>query len=225
MLLSLFAMPVAAVSWTVGRGLGVDITLVVICTHSLLFAYLGRHTGASKYNVVAIVGFVSFLLTLFWTKLGLSEVNAYVIPVALGLLLLVQMAGDSIAKELRFKVRFGAMLAMLGSSGYYAILDSSNPLVYNLVLLLLGFLIMGVGSLLRIRLYLILGCIGIVADLSSIMIRAVMAMGNSYQMTVIGVLLLLVGICVVGGSVLYKTKREGIEEQMGRVRDSFSGWE
>lgn len=122
-------------------------------------------------------------------------------------------------------VRFVTLLAMLGSTGYYALLDESYPIYFHLTMLVLCLAAMALGSLLRVKLYLSLGCAGILVDLASIFHKVIIHMERTYQMTVIGLLLLVLGIAVVGGSVYYKTQRQKVEDWLNRLRTRFGVWE
>ena len=81
---TLLALPVIAIVWTLVHHLGTDVALVVVGLHSLMFAYVGRERRDSPYNLAALGGFVAFLLIVFWSKLHLRVLHAYVIPVGLG---------------------------------------------------------------------------------------------------------------------------------------------
>ena len=83
-----------------------------------MFAYLGRERRDSPYNLAALGGFVAFVLIVFWSKLQLRVLHAYVIPVGLGVLVLVQMFGRDLPADTRNRIRLLTMLAMLGSAAY-----------------------------------------------------------------------------------------------------------
>lgn len=218
LLCTLFTMPVAALGWIVWNGLEANVTLVVVGLHTLLFLFLGRGSHRSKYHIVSVCGAVAFVILLFWTKLELRVFQAYVIPAGLGVLVLIQLFERDIPRPVRNGVRLVVLLVMLGVAGYYALLDTRYPVAFNLTLILLGLVAMVVGSLLRVRLYLVLGLLGILVDLGSILHGAVVQMESAYRWTVVGSLLLLVGIGVVGGSVYYKARSEAIEARIARLR-------
>jgi len=97
--------------------------------------------------------------------------------------------------------------------------------MFNLTMLLLGLASMVLGSILRVRLYLVLGCTGILVDLASIVYKIVIQLQRTYQMTIIGSLLLVLGLSVVAGSVYYKTHREEIEKRLQCLREWFGTYE
>ena len=78
------------------HGLGADLALLVVGLHSVMFAYLGRHDRTSPFTLVALGGFVLFVLLTFWTKLHFQALHAYIIPVGLGVLGLVHLLQDRI---------------------------------------------------------------------------------------------------------------------------------
>jgi len=222
---TMYALPLIAVGWTMLHDLGSNVVLVVVGLHSVLYAYLGRAGREPRYDVAATFGFTAFVLIMFWSKLELRVAQAYVIPVGVGLLTLVQILGNGVPPATRSLVRALVLLAMLGSAGYYALLDGSYPVAFNAVLLGVGLAAMLVGTLLKVKLYLALGFAGIVVDLASIFYKTVVLMETAYRMTIIGVLLLLAGAAVVGGSILFKTRADAAEAWLRRVRERLSVWD
>jgi len=222
---TLLLLPLLTLAWAVGHQVSTDIVLVTIGLNSLLFSFLGRGDRQSRYSVLAIWGWVVFILVLFWQKLELRALHAYVIPTGLGVLAMLQIFGKELEKETRNQIRMVVLLAMLGSAGYYALADNRYPIMFNLTMLLLGLASMVLGSILRVRLYLVLGCTGILVDLASIVYKIVIQLQRTYQMTIIGSLLLVLGLSVVAGSVYYKTHREEIEKRLQCLREWFGTYE
>jgi hypothetical protein len=218
-------LPVASIVWTLVHGLGSDVALIVVGLNSLIFAYLGREQRESPYNVIATTGFVAFVLIVFWSKLGFRVLHAYTVPVGLGVLLLVQMFGGRLPADTRNRIRLVTLLTMLGSSGYYALADDRYPLAFNVTLLLLCLGAMGLGSLLRVRLYLVLGFFGLVVDLLSLTLKVLVHMDRGARMTSVGALVLLLGVSLVGGAVYYKTHREELDAWADALRARLGGWE
>ncbi|MBI5528017.1 MAG: hypothetical protein HY897_16925 [Deltaproteobacteria bacterium] len=222
---TMHALPALAIGWTLFHELGSNVALVVIGLQSVLYAFLGRKGRDSKYNIVAIGGFTAFIVILFWSKLELRVVQAYVLPVGVGVLTLVQLFSSEIPPATRMFVRASTLLAMIGSAGYYALLDGAYPVAFNAVLIGVGLAAMLVGTVLKVRLYIALGFLGILVDLCSILYKTIVLMESAYRMTVIGVLLLLVGIVVVGGSIYYKARAGAAEEWLNRLRAKMEVWE
>jgi hypothetical protein len=222
---SILVLPAIAILWTLWHHLGSDLTLVVVGVHSLMFAYLGRDRRDSPYNLAAMIGFVSFVLIVFWTKLELRALHAYVIPVGLGVLGLLQLFGRGLPVETRNRIRLVTLLAMLGSASYYALVDDRYPMAYNLTLLLLCLGAMALGSWLRIRLYLVLGLTGVLVDLASIVVKALVHLDRGERMTSVGLMVLVVGAALVGGAVYYKTHREELDTRVEGWRGRLGDWE
>ncbi|MDX2109393.1 MAG: hypothetical protein SFY80_04040 [Verrucomicrobiota bacterium] len=222
---TLFILPVLAIVWTLFHGLGTDLALLVVGVNSLMFLFLGRDERQSPYTVVAIAGFVAFVLLLFWSKLELRVLHAYTLPVGVGILTLLHGFGGDMNHDTRNRIRLITVLAMLSSSGYYALLDGRYPLVFNLTLLILCLLAMGMGSLLRVQIYLMVGFGGLLVTLAAIVYKVVVRLDGTFRMTTIGVLILLLGIGVVAGSIYYKSNRGAFEEKLKRLRERLGEWE
>jgi len=222
---TLLALPVLAIVWTLVHHLGTDVALVVIGLHSLMFAYVGRDRRDSPYNLAALAGFVSFLLIIFWSKLHLRVLHAYVIPVGLAVLVLLHVFGRDLPADTRNRIRLLTMLAMLGSAAYYALVDDRHPLAFNVTLLLLCLAAMALGSAMRVRLYVVLGFAGVAVDLASIVVKVLIHMDRGERMTSVGVLVLLLGAALVGGAVYYKTHRDEIDAMTEGWRARLEGWD
>ncbi len=218
-------LPVLQAAWLLTNHLGADLSLLVIGVQAMLFAWHGGGRRDSAYNGIAMLGFVGFVCLLFWAKLDLRCVQAYTIPCGLGVLGLVFLFGAHLPPALRNTVRLVTVLTMLGSCGYYALLDASYPVGFHLTMLLLCLGVMALGPLLRVQLYLYLGFAGFATDLVALVAKQFRALDRSLQMMGVGALLLLLGVAVVGGAILYKTHREAILARLGRVRARLGAWE
>jgi hypothetical protein len=221
---TLFALPVVTISWVLIHHLNTDIALVVMGLYSIIFAFLGRGEKNSAYNLVAIVGFVAFVVTLLWGRLGLHTLHAYVLPIGCGILALVQLFRRDLTRQLRLEVEFVTLAAMLGTSAFYAFADARHPVGFNLVMLVLCLVAMGLGSLLRIRMYLFLGLTALLLDLASLAYKLVMRFDSTYRMSTIGALLLTLGGALVAISVHYKANQDKWEAALNRFRSKLSGW-
>ncbi len=56
-------------------------------------------------------------------------------------------------------------------------------------------------------------------------VKIVVNLEKTRQMTVIGMLLMTLGVAVIGGSVYYKTQREAWENWLSGLRRRFGDWE
>lgn len=221
----LILLPMAAMAWVMVRGLGVNMALLVVGLHSVIFAYLGRNERESPYHVAALAGFVGFILISFYSKLHLRAVHAYIIPVGLGVLILQELFRTRIRAETRNGIRLATLMAMLGSAGYYALADQRHAVTFNLTMLLLCLFAMGLGSVLRIRLYLALGLAGLLVDLVSLLWKALVLMERGVRMTVIGSLVLGLGAILVFGAIYYKTHKARFEAWHSKWRLKLGQWE
>ena len=209
----------------VAQGLATNEALLVVGLHSFIVAYLGRGNRESPYHFVAISGFVAFVLILFWSKLHIRVAHAYLLPVGIGVLILVQMFRRWMTSETSTGVRLVTLLVMLGSAGYYALIDERHPITFNLTLLLLGLAAMALGGFFRIRLYVFLGFAGIMVDLCSIAYKVLGGMKPDVQMISIGSLVLMLGTALVVGAIYYKINQAQIVLQIDTWRRRLGEWE
>jgi len=66
---------------------------------------------------------------------------------------------------------------------------------------------MGLGSFLRIRVYLAMSFAGLMVDLISILYKVLVQMERSARMTIIGSLVLVIGAILVFGAIYYKNNK------------------
>ncbi len=222
---TLFTLPVVALVWVLSNHLGTNVALLVVGLHSLMFTFMGKDEKESPYNVVAIAGFVAFVLMSFWSKLELRVIHAYTLPVGIGVLVLLQMFRRQIEPDARNRIRLVTLLVMIGSTGYYALIDDRYPLAFNLTLIAVSLAAMALGSFFRIRLYLVLGFAGLMVDVASIVFKVLRVMDRSSRMTIVGSMVLLIGVSLVSGAIYYKTHRDRINHQLDRLRTKAGEWE
>jgi hypothetical protein len=222
---TLFTLPVVALIWVLYNHMDSNVAMLVVGLHSLMFTFMGKDEKESPYNVVALAGFVAFVLILFWSKLELRVLHAYTLPVGIGILVLLQMFRQHIEPGARNRIRLATLLIMIGSAGYYALVDDRYPLAFNLTLIVACLAAMALGSFFRIRLYLALGFAGLMVDVGSILFKVMRGMERSSRMTIIGSIVLLVGVGLVFGAIYYKTHRDRINQQLDRLRAKIGDWE
>ncbi|MBT6156704.1 MAG: hypothetical protein HOK71_17555 [Planctomycetaceae bacterium] len=222
---SLLALPVVALIWVLYNKMGSDVALLVVGLHSLMFTFLGKDDRESPYHIVAVGGFVAFVLIFFWSQLELRVFHAFVIPVGLGVLVLLQLFRGRIDIDTRNRTRLVTMVAMLASAGYYALVDDRHPVAFNLTLIVLCLLSMGLGSFLRVRMYLVLGFAALLVDVASIVFKVIRAADQTAQRAAIGALLLVIGIGLIAGAIYYKTHRDKINDVIDRWRKRLGAWE
>jgi hypothetical protein len=222
---TVWLIPALQCFWLIYTRMNADLTLLVIGIQAILFAWHGGGKKDSPYNAVSMLGFVGFVCLLFWSKFDLRCVQAYTIPCGIGVLGLVWLFGEQMTTSLRSAVRSITVVIMIGSCGYYALLDDTYPIAFHFIMLTLCLIVMALGPLLRVQLYLYIGFAGFAMDLIALVIKQFHSLNHSLQMMGIGALLLLLGIAVVAGAVFYKTRHEIIMAFVGKVRAKLEKWE
>lgn len=222
---TLLALPAIALVWSQYNGMGSNVAMLIVGLHSLMFTYMGKDDRESPYNVVAIGGFVTFVMILFWNKLELRVLHAYTIPVGVAILVLLQIFRHRVDHDTRNRVRLVTLVTMIASAGYYALVDDNYPIAYNLTMIVACIATMLMGSLLRIRLYLVIGFAGLMLDVLSLVFKLLRDMERGSRMTVIGSLVLIVGLGLVFGAIYFKTHRDRINERMKFLRSKVGDWE
>jgi len=132
---------------------------------------------------------------------------------------------DRIKPDARNSIRLVTLMAMLGSSAYYALVDPRYPITFNLTMILLCLLGMGLGSFLRIRVYLAMSFAGLMVDLISILYKVLVQMERSARMTIIGSLVLVIGAILVFGAIYYKTNKAKFDAWLEHWRSRLAQWQ
>lgn len=222
---TLLGLPIAALSWTVWNDLSLDVALFIIGVNSLIFAFMGRNQKESPYNVIAIFGFIAFVLSVFKGKMELSVLPAFVTPIGVGVLVLVHLYERVLERHARANIRLVTLAAMLGSAGYHALLDQRFPVAFHALFIALSVVIMTVGVLMRVKLYVVVGFAAALLDAFTLLVKAVATMDRGPRMTLIGAFVLLTGALLVGGAIYYKAHKDELLERYARFRGRFAGWE
>ena len=220
--LTLLLIPAVALYWTLANGLGADMVLLVVGLNSVLFAFLGHDRRNSPYNLLAVAGFVSFVALVFWSKLELRVLHAYVVPVALGVLVIAQLFERELKPGVLSTIRLASLSAMLGSAMYHALLDARYPVVFNLTVLVLCLASMAFGALVRVRLYVTLGLSVLMLDLASLAAKALAGMESQARMTWIGLGVFALGALIVGIGVYHKGRGAEFDEALERLKRRLS---
>ena len=99
---------------------------------------MGKDERHSPFQGLAVAGFVAVLLLLFWTRLELRDLQAYVIPVGAGVLVLLHLYHDRVAVATRNAIRALVLAVLLASSGLQVLTRAHPGLGLHLSLLQLG---------------------------------------------------------------------------------------
>jgi len=223
-LASLFILPVAALSWTLANGADPDVLLLVLGVHSLIFAFFGREERESPFHAAAILGFVLFAITALHGKLHVRTLHGTVIPAGIGILALVQVFGRRMDARVKANVRLLAVGAMIAASGFYAIAERREWL-FQVELLALLIALTVFGALLRVRLYVLMGVLGVAVDLLAIVVGEVTSLERGARMTILGALVLVGGVALVAGAAYYKANEAQVRARLEALRARFLGWE
>ena len=221
----LLSLPFIALGWAYYHNLGTDVTLIVLGMNSLVFTFLARNDRASSYSLLSVSGFLAFTMLCLTSKFHLHSIHSYIIPTGIGILVLLHLFHDKIESVVRNKIRLITLTGMVSATAYYALILEPHSLMFNVTLLTLCMLAMLMGGLLKIRLYIVIGFCGLLINLASILVRAVISLDRGSKMTVLGAVILVLGSAVVFGTLYYKTHQESIRLRVQALRDKFGRWE
>ena len=213
-LATLCAMPFVSMGWVLFNHLGVDTALIVLGLHSMIFTFLGREDRQSPYNIGASLGFLAFVGMVFWGKLHLTMLHAYVIPTGICVMALLHLFRDSVNQEVRNSARLVTVIVSLGFTAYYVFADHPHVWLHLALLGVLCVLSMGLGSVMRVKAYLFAGFGGLIVTLAIAMTQAFLmyATERNIKMTIIGTSIFVAGAVLVTGAVFIRTHKETLAE-------------
>lgn len=220
-------LPAATLSWIVIHNLGTDLALIAIALHSVGFSFLARSENANgkrSFHALSIMGFVGFALLAVWSKFELQVIHAYTIPVGIGILALIQLFKDNIEDQVRANVTTATLGMILISSAWHALFDNSYPLIFHLSLCICSLGILIAGGLLRIRVYMYCGFVGVVVAIASLVVYTLGEVDKGLRMSLIGGLVLLCGAALIGGALYLKTHREKVLSYITAWRERLQKW-
>lgn len=222
---ALLVLPAAILGWAVRADWGFDPAILIVSVHTLLWIWAGKDERESPFNGLAIGGFAAVLMMIFWKHFSFHMLHAYVIPSGLGVLALLRLYRDRVDPAARNVIRACAMVAMMGSVAYELLTASSHTFAFHITFLLLSLLAMTLGGWLNVRIYLLLGFGGVLVDLVAIGYQAFLHMDRSFQMTLTGLAVLLLGAAFVFGSVYFKTHHAALTDKADSWKRRFRDWE
>ena len=76
----------------------------------------------------------------------------------------------------------------------------------------------------KVRIYLYLGFVGLMTDLCALGYKELVGMDRGIRMTIVGAMVLLIGVSPVAGAIYFKTHRELIIAKLEKLRSGSNDW-
>ena len=187
--------------------------LVALCYAGAAHVHRSRHLGVPAMLFANLSLFTAYSLT------GLSDLLLHALPLTVTLLALVHIYAAELGRQGSNVLR-GLLLVALYSMGISRALVTLDPLHTLLVVPLLCVAGIVVGTLMRIRVYVLVGVGFLAADLLVNLVHYGLARPH------LGALFLtLLGLALVAGMVLFSLERERILRRYSTILGQLRTWE
>ncbi|MDM8516060.1 hypothetical protein QUF76_07670 [Desulfobacterales bacterium HSG16] len=196
----------------------------IILLYSVLFTWKA-YTEKDRYILsYAFAGFNAYLFMTFAHK-EIHSIQAYAVPLAITVLVLVQFFKDITTRTTANIVRSLALLLLLGVSAFEALVD--NYLSYMSHLILIGICLMTIVAsvFLRIRIFALAGFCGIILDFIAVIYIVLSRQDVETVKVVMGVVLTVGGGLTLTGYIFYRKHKVRIEGIVARFKNTFLSWE
>lgn len=221
---TLIGLPLVTVTYALNYAVGMETLARVILLYSVLFLWQAYSEKDRFVLAYAFFGLNAYLLLLF-AEHQIQSVQAYLTPVCISVLILVQVFRDITSSATANFVRGTALIILFGVAMFQALADNYlSPRAHLIVLGLSSLAIIGAG-LLRIRIFAATGlfCFGV--DLLAIMYIVLSRQETESLKVMLGVGLTVSGGIVLAGYILYRKNKARVEAAVSRLKATFDSWE
>jgi hypothetical protein len=188
---------------------------VVVAVH---YAAMGRLQQRRNLTPLAMA-FGNAALLLAFGALGWHDLLLYIVPVAFSALVLVHVYGADLGQRKRNAVR-AVVLMVLYLVALGQALSQATPLQSLVVVPLLCVAAIAAGTLLQVRVYVLMGVTFLAADLGVNLLRF------GLQSRLLGALFLTVlGLVIVAGMVYFSVQRERLMKRYTSIVGTLRAWD
>jgi hypothetical protein len=187
----------------------------VVAVH---YAVMGRLLHRRNLAPLALA-FGNAALLLTFGALGWFDTLLYAVPVAFSALVLVHVYASELGQQGRNSARAAILLALYVLALSQA-LAQATAFQALFVVPLLCVAAIAAGTLLQVRVYVLMGVAFLAADLAANMLR------YGLQHRLMGALFLtFLGLSIVGGMVYFSVQRERLMKRYSSIMGKLQGWD
>ncbi len=221
---TLFGLPVMTIMYALDYDVGFDTLSRVILIYSVIFLWQAYSEKNRLVLAYAFVGMNSFLILLFFQN-ELQSLQAYLTPVCISILLLVQIFRDITSRTTANLVRGVTLFILLGMALFEAIVKHSTSPTAHLILISLSILTVVTAIFLRIRIFAASGIFCFIIDIIAIIYTVLSQQNVDTLKVILGIAFTVVGILILGASLLYIQHKTRIRAAIQKATATFYSWE
>lgn len=221
---TLFGLPLVTIMYALDHNVGFDVLSRVILIYSVIFLWQAYSEKDRLVLAYAFTGLNTFLALLFLHH-GIQSLQAYLTPVCISVLILVQVFRDLTSSATANAVRGAALFLLLGMALLEAIAERYTEPQAHLILIALSLLAIATAAVLRIRIFAAAGLFCFIVDLIAIVYIVLSRQDTETLKVVVGVSLTLGGGLIFAAYILYRKHKARLEALRARLRSGFAAWE
>ena len=221
---TLFSLPLITVLYAFDYGVDFNVLSRVILLYSVIFLWQAYSEKDRFVLAYAFLGINSFLILLLLHN-QIQSLQAYLTPVCISLLILVQIFRDITTRTTANFVRGTTLLILLGMAMFEAIAKNYTSPASHLILIALSILAIVVAVLLRIQIFALAGLLCLLVDIIAVLYIVLSQQETEILKVIVGLGLTVGGGLILSGYVLYRKNKEYIERGIRKLKETFYSWE
>lgn len=221
---TLFGLPLITVIYALKYDVTFDALARVILLYSVIFLWEAYST---KERLILAYAFVWLNASLIFLLLyqQVQSLQAYITPVCISILVLVQILRDRTTPATANIVRGAALVILFGTALFQAIVESALSPMAHLIVIFFSVLALTAAVLLRIRIFAAAGLFCFIVDLIAIVYLVLSHQSAETFKILLGLFFTVGGGLILGGFVFYVKHKAQIKALTERMKQSMAAWE
>ncbi|MBF0196198.1 MAG: hypothetical protein HQL32_00735 [Planctomycetes bacterium] len=197
---------------------------LVIMLYSVLFSWKAASTKDRFSLGYAFIGYTACLL-MYFSRHQIFNIQAYLTPCCITLLILVQVFRDRTSQFTANLVRGAVLFALMGHALYEAIIHNIHSPLPHLIVLGVSCLLLAVAAGFRIRIFAFTGLLCLLSDLLALLVLVISNMDESGLRLILGLVLTLGGGLLLSSYILYRKHKDFVDKLTLSLKTRFKSWE
>ena len=221
---TLFGLPIITILYAFDFQVGFAWLSRVILLYSILFIWQAYNEKDRFVLAYAFFGINSYLIMVLLHN-QIHSLQAYVTPVCITILILVQVFRDISSKSTANFVRGFTLFVLLGMSLLEAIAQNATSPSAHFIVIGLSILSVVAAISLKIRVFAAAGLFSFLLDLIAVVYIVLSRQNTETLKVILGLGFTLGGGLILSAYILYRKNKDRIEDLLEGVKKRFDSWE
>lgn len=223
--ITLFGLPLVTALYALNPRVDFEFFALIILPVYSVFFFIQAYSEKDRFIMAyAFFGINAYLVLLLFHN-QIRSPQAYVTPVCISILILVEVFRDLTSRTTANVVRTAALLMMLGVALLQAIGQHALSPMYHLSALGLSLLAVIAAIVRRVRVFVVLGWFSFMIDLIAILYIVLSRQDIETLKVVLGLGLTSIGLLTLAGYYFYRTHKTQIDALTMQMKGVFQSWE